>query len=124
MFGHKQKQKLLSSGAQAEGVVFKAWIPSHREECVGVRVTFPDGSTGEFEQGGLWRPKIGTLIEGDRVPVRYDPADSSKVTLDVPLMERRHAEAWARQFPSAAGRAEVVPERLGADSAPDDASIP
>ncbi len=120
MFG--QKKKLLSSGAQAEGVVFKAWIPSHREECVRVRVRFPDGSTGEFEQGGLWRPKIGTLVEGDVVPVRYDSADPSKVTLDVPLMEQRHAEAWARQFPSAEGRAEAVFEQLGTDQAGDDAS--
>lgn len=113
MFGHKQK--LLSNGAQTEGVVFKAWTHQHRQECVRVRVKFPDGSTGEFEQGGLWRPKVGTLIEGDVVPIRYDPADDSKVTLDVPLMEQRHAEAWARQFPSVEGRADAVFEQLGTD---------
>jgi hypothetical protein len=92
MFG--QKKKLLSTGAQAEGVVMKAWFPSPHNLNVRVQVKFPDGSTGEFEQYGLWMPKIGATnaAEGSVVPVRYDSADRSMITLDLPLMEQRYEQ--------------------------------
>ncbi len=113
MFGSKKKQKeLLSSGAQAEGVVVKAWIGyGPAGLCVRVRVKFPDGSTGEFERQGLWAPKVGALLEGSVVPVRYDPADHSMVMLDVPLMEQRQAQAIAGQKSYAADAAEAEFER-------------
>ncbi len=95
MFG--QKKKLVSDGAQAEGVVMKAWIPTPHNLCVRVQIRFPDGSTGDFEQYGLWKPKVGSLWEGDVVPVRYDPANHSKVTIDLPALEQRYAEEKANR---------------------------
>ena len=111
MFG--SKKKLLSNGAQAEGVVMKAWRGYGAAYlCVRVRVELPDGSTGEFEQQGLWAPKVGALLDGYVVPVRYDPADFSKVTLDLPLMEQRQAELVASQKAYGAAHAETEFDRL------------
>ena len=90
MFG--QKKKLLSGGAQAEGVAIKAWVVTPHYINVRVRASFPDGSTGEFEQTGLLKISYGSLWDGDVVPVRYDPGDHSKVTIDLPALEKKHKE--------------------------------
>jgi hypothetical protein len=90
MFG--QKKKLLSAGAQGWGVVTKAKMPAHGREYVWVRAEFPDGSTGECGPYELWMPKVGFRVEGDVVPVRYDPDDHSKLTIDMPAMEQQYAQ--------------------------------
>ena len=55
------------------------------------------------------------------MPVRYDPADHSKITLDTALMEQRQAEQIASWKSQAAANAEAKFEQLGTDKAEDDA---
>jgi len=54
-----------------------------------LRVAFDDGSSSDVScqvGGALTGTDLG-FFEGDIVPVRYDPADRSKVAVDVPAME-------------------------------------
>jgi hypothetical protein len=46
-------------------------------------------------RAGCARDKIGTLEVGDKVPVRFDPGDHSKLVLDLPALEARHQEKMA-----------------------------
>ncbi len=119
MFG--QKKKLLAGGAQAEGVVMNLTMPRPKYLSFSVRVKFPDGSTGEFEVQGILAFPLGPILEGTVVPVRYDPADHSKITLDTPLMEQRRAEQVAGWKSQAAASAEAKFEQLGTDKAEGDA---
>jgi hypothetical protein len=86
-----------------------------------VRVKFPDGSTGEFEVQGIYAAPLGPILEGTVVPVRYDAADHSNITLDTPLMEKRLAEQVASWKSQAAANAEAEFEQLGTDTAENDA---
>jgi hypothetical protein len=87
MFG---KGKLLREGAEAQGVVIQnkgtmtvtGIAPDYH---VKVRVKFDDGTSTEFKQK-LNAPTVGRQFEGAVVPVRYDPADHSKVEIDVPAI--------------------------------------
>jgi hypothetical protein len=95
MFGNKKTAKLSSEGSQTEGLVV------HRSDTteginyrVTIRVKFPDGLTTEFKKWLDWHD-VGQLYEGSVVPVRYDPSDHSKIALDVPALEGRHAQADA-----------------------------
>ncbi len=112
MFGNKKK--LLSGGAQAEGTVMKTWFVRRHYLCVNVKVAFPDGSTGEFEEHDIYVGtfKLGRIVVGDVVPVRYDQADHSKAMLDVPLLEERQAQRVAEQQAAADRYAKTVSERL------------
>jgi Short C-terminal domain len=107
--GHK---KLYKEGALTEGLVV------HRSDTteginyhVTIRVKFPDGTTTEFKKWLDWHD-VGQLHVGSVVPVRYDPSDHSKVVLDVPALEERHAKA------DAAGTAQLDAQfaRLGEPS--------
>jgi hypothetical protein len=85
---HRWHKRVLEEGAQAQGQVYG--MTSYGTEGdfgVKVRVKMPDGSTQEFEKGPLEARHVGMLFEGSVVPVRYDPADTSKVILDVPALE-------------------------------------
>jgi hypothetical protein len=69
---------------------------------VKVRVKFDDGSSVEFKQE-LNSEEVGRQNEGAILPVRYDPSDHSKITIDVPAIaivpidrDARKAEAIAR----------------------------
>jgi hypothetical protein len=89
MFG-KGKERLLQEGAVAQGVVIqnKATMtvtgidPKYH---VKVRVKFDDGTSTEFKQA-LNAREVGRHFEGAVVPVRYDPADHSKIEIDVPAL--------------------------------------
>jgi putative oligomerization/nucleic acid binding protein len=90
--GHK---KLYKEGALTEGLVV------HRSDTteginyhVTIRVKFPDGTTTEFKKWLDWHD-VGQLHVSSAVPVRYDPSDHSKVALDIPALEERHAKADA-----------------------------
>ncbi len=99
MFGGKKK--LYRDGAHAEGqVVGLTSYGLHGETSgfgVKVRVKFPDGSMTEFEKGPLSASDVGQLYQGSVVPVRYDPADHSKVALDIPALKESQAQAKAAQ---------------------------
>ncbi|HEY6280157.1 MAG TPA: SHOCT domain-containing protein [Streptosporangiaceae bacterium] len=109
MFENRKRAKLYSEGTQTEGLVV------HRSDTneginyrVTIRVKFPDGLTTEFKKWLDWHD-VGQLYQGSVVPVRYDPSDHSKVVLDVPALEERHARA------DAAGKAQLDAQfaRLG-----------
>lgn len=109
MFGNRKRARLYSEGAKTEGLVV------HRSDTteginyhVTIRVRFPDGSATEFKKWLDWHD-VGQLYQGSVVPVRYDPSDHSKVVLDAPALEARHAQA------DAAGKAKLDAqfERLG-----------
>jgi hypothetical protein len=119
MFGHKKK--LLASGAQTEGVVMNLTMPRRQHLSFSVRVKFPDGSTGQFEVQGIYAAPLGPILEGTVVPVRYDTADHSEITLDTVLMEQRRAEQVANWKSQAAAGAEAKFGQLGTDQAEDDA---
>jgi hypothetical protein len=92
------KKKLYAEGAQTEGVVVKQASANDRIHfSVVVRAKFPDGSTTEFRKGALDVHDVGYLHVGSVVPVRYDPADHSKVALDIPALEEMHKQATAAQ---------------------------
>jgi len=109
MFGNKKRAKLYREGAQTEGLVLHRSDTTERINYqVTIRVKFPDGSTTEFKKWLDWHD-VGQLYQGSVVPVRYEPSDHSKVVLDVPALEERHARA------DAAGKAQLDAqfERLG-----------
>jgi hypothetical protein len=101
--------KLLSEGARARGLVIEKRGSAPSAEGAGldmydvtVRVRFDDGSSTEIQQR-LNQHKAGLHTEGDILPVRYDPADRSKVAVDVPeLIARREAAASAKPRPAIA----------------------
>jgi hypothetical protein len=103
MFGHK---KLLTEGAQGQGVITNLRVAYSAEGHnlvygfdISFRFRFEDGSAVEdrFEAKAWdWRhefpdsdfPNLEDLLQsGEPVPVRYDPADHSKVVLDVPALK-------------------------------------
>jgi hypothetical protein len=95
MFGNKNRAKLYTEGAQAEGlVVNRSDTTEGINYRVTIRVRFPDGSTTEFKKWLDWHD-VGQLYQGSVVPVRYEPSDHSKVVLDGPALEERHARADA-----------------------------
>ena len=109
MFGNKKRAKLYREGAQTEGLVLHRSDTTERINYqVTIRVKFPDGSTTEFKKWLDWHD-VGQLYQGSVVPVRYEPSDHSKVVLDVPALEERHARA------DTAGKAQLDAqfERLG-----------
>ncbi len=121
MFG---RINLLTDGAQAEGLVTKAWFsdPGFNNRLgVQVRVKFPDGSTGECTDRMLWVSDVGLLTEGSVVPVRYDPGKQSRVAIDVPALKERYAPVKAKNEAEREARLDAQFQKLGDDKA-DDAS--
>jgi hypothetical protein len=95
---HRWKKRVLEEGAQAEGQVYEmTGYGTGSDFGVKVRVKMPDGTTQEIEQGPLEVRHVGLLFEGSVVPVRYDPADTSKVALDVPALEAAQGTAASAQ---------------------------
>jgi hypothetical protein len=140
MFG---KNKLLSDGVQATGVVFEKVGPRSTEGGgfadtyhVTVRVKFDDGSTTDVKQK-LNRTKAGLHLVGAVVPVRYDAADHSKVEVDVPALEARQetvrnesrlrsvarAEAALNEQATAGPSADEIRNRAAGDPPPTLAQI-
>lgn len=97
------KRKLVRDGAQIDGVVICSHPPADTGRGgigniyrVDVRVHFQDGSMAEFSSGRLNRYEVGWKLEGDIVPVRYDPANRSRIEVDTPaLIAAREANATA-----------------------------
>ncbi len=100
MLGRGDK-KLYKEGAQTEGlVVHRADSGDRINYHITIRVKFADGETTEFKKWLDWH-YVGQIYEGSAVPIRYDPSDHSKVVLDMPVLEERHAQA------DAAGKAQL-----------------
>jgi hypothetical protein len=106
MFGFG-KRKVLREGARAEAVVIGMGGGRQSGAVFGLklRVHFEDGSTHEvFRRVGFHGPNdLPQFVEGSTVPVRYDPADRSRIEIDMPALKAReqarrsaaHAQAIA-----------------------------
>jgi hypothetical protein len=93
---HRWTKRVLAEGAQAEGQVYGlTGYGDGSDFGVKVRVKLPDGTEAKLEKGPLEVRHVGLLFEGSVVPVRYDPADTSKVVLDVPALEAAQAQVAA-----------------------------
>lgn len=95
------QHRLLRHGVEGQGVVTR-----HKEIAQGqygeeldysihVRVRFEDGTETEIVHRWTKRAKVGVLRVGDKVPVRYDAGDHSKVVLDMPVLEAAHTRKMA-----------------------------
>src|SRR5271167_1597307 len=113
MFG---KRNLLRDGAEAKAVVTAvrrggvltggAGIPIH--QYLDLRVSFDDGSQGEFScrVGSMLHNNTLSFSEGDIVPVRYDPADRTKIELDEPALAAQQGSLREHGKEQAIARAE------------------
>jgi hypothetical protein len=92
--------QLLTSGARGQGVVSRHEMLARTQfgaetwYSVHVLFRFDDGTETEITQGCA-RDRVGMLEVGDKVPVRFDPEDHSKVALDMPALEARHQDKIA-----------------------------
>jgi hypothetical protein len=91
----RRKGHVGKNAASAQAVVTS--VKAHGGEAgstgltyfdLDLRAHFDDGSTSEFgcRVGGPFSGTRLTFIEGDIVPVRYDPSDRSKIALDEDAM--------------------------------------
>ncbi len=117
MFG-LGKHKVLSDGAQIDGVVVDSEAPADTGRGgfggtyrLTARVRFDDGATAEVRSGRLDRTEVGWKLEGDIVPLRYDRADRSKIEVDVPALisARQQGIAGLRDRAIAEGEQNVGP---------------
>src|SRR5205807_3388627 len=100
------KHKLSRDGAQAQALVLEKKIYATEVESgmasacrYQLRVKFEDGSTTEISRRAFGHTLASAAV-GDVVPVRYDPADRSKIELDRhAVVERQQAQAreWEAQ---------------------------
>lgn len=134
MLGHHH---LLSEGTQIEGVVLE-WKPAplaRTKDRLRIGVKFDDGETAEFTEDitnychppahGL-RGLIAnaardtvipvSLIEGAKVPVRYDPDDRNKLAIDVPALHERVVQGWSEGRKTMRDEAEAVLDAQSATS--------
>jgi hypothetical protein len=94
------KHKLRRDGVQAQALVLEKKIYAAEVESgmtsacrYQLRVRFEDGSTAEISRRAFDHTLASAAI-GDVIPVRYDPADRSKIELDrQAIVERQKAQA-------------------------------
>lgn len=93
MFDHHH---LFKHGVAGQGVVTSHKEIDHNQYgteldySIHVRFRFPDGTETEIVHRWTKRAKVGSLRVGDKVPVRYDAEDHSKVVIDMPALEAAH----------------------------------
>jgi Short C-terminal domain len=114
------RKKLYTEGVPAEGlVVHRSDTTSGINYHVTIRVKLADGTATEFKKWLDWHD-VGQLHVGSVVPVRYDRSDPSKVALDMPALEERHAqEATAGKSQLDAQFARLGPAGAAGDRATD-----
>jgi hypothetical protein len=132
MFNHSGDHKLLKDGAQAKGVLTEVGErkSSSHWNIFDVRghAKLPGGLQVEFAAEKLSSHELGWFKVGQIVPVRYDADDQTKVALDIPALEAKHAadraeatEHLAHQHDDAAvARADAKLARGGAPGDEDD----
>jgi Domain of unknown function (DUF1707) len=97
------KHKLSRDGAQAQALVLEKKIYASEVESgmtsacrYQLRVKFEDGSTTEISRR-VFDHTLASAAVGDVIPVRYDPADRSRIELDRhAIVERQKAQARER----------------------------
>ena len=132
MFNLSGDHKLLKDGAQAKGVLTDVGErkSSSHANIFDVRghAKLPGGEQVDFAAEKLNSHKLGWFKVGQIVPVRYDADDHTKVALDIPALEAKHAkdradaiEHFAHQHDDAAvARADAELARGGAPGPDDD----
>jgi len=141
-----ERERLLSEGATAQGVVMhnEPADADPRISRVRLSVRFKDGQTAEFseELASLYQPAPGSpearrlaevreaeqlrhpdripkiqlpLSLGERVPVRYDAADRSRIVIDGPALRKRALHDYIQREQKPKGPSAVPP---GAGSGP------
>lgn len=111
MFGNLN---LLKDGAQMDGVMLERHSALKLTQSrVVIAVKFDNGETAEFEETlvNYYEPPshglkgfAGNLTgenavpmsftPGDKIPVRYDPSNHTRLAVDVPAFQQRTLEAW------------------------------
>jgi hypothetical protein len=93
---------LMRDGVEAQALVLEKKIyasgysTGKTNACrYKLRVKFKDGSSAEVSRR-VWRSKLARANVGDLIPVRYDPADRSKIEIDGNAMEAQR-DAAARE---------------------------
>jgi hypothetical protein len=107
MFG---TDKLLKEGTQGTGIVVETKEGSTDRLMVfswhvKVQAHFDDGSTGEIkttlhvhQKGMIPRDDLVLGVKvGDKVPIRFDPKDHSKVEVNIPELHARRLEFDAQE---------------------------
>jgi hypothetical protein len=108
MFG---RDKSLDSGAQVDGVITRAPEFFHGSTDmrgrykVTVRVRFDDGATVEVER--RLHLSCGEHRAGAVLPMRYDPADRSKIEIDEAALTAARDADFATIRKNAAARGEA-----------------
>ena len=98
MFDKLLHHKLLTEGLEGQGVVTKQTVEGAKGELgvmgfyIGVEghIKFDGGSQGHFSSKALDTSKVGDLVAGTIVPVRYN-AERTHVVLDVVKLEAEQA---------------------------------
>jgi hypothetical protein len=94
MFDKLLHHKLLTEGLEGQGVITKQTVEGAKGELgvmgfyIGIEghIKFDDGVQGRFSSKGLDTSKVGGLVAGTIVPVRYN-AERTHVVLDVVKLE-------------------------------------
>jgi hypothetical protein len=113
MFG--RKRQLLREGAQARALVIAA--KQIGQSAVGdgaptgyshvtLRVQFDDDTTTEITRWVSYAKLGRRLAEGSFVPVRYDPADRTRIVIDSGASKRAHKAAVTQMKQRAVARGE------------------
>jgi hypothetical protein len=124
LLGH---HKLLSEGAQIEGVVLENNTPRNlTKDRLRVAVKFDDGEKAEFTEDvtNYFEPGHGlkalagkvtgnnviplALTPGSRIPVRYDPAKRKHLAIDVPALHEQRLQRWIEGQQESRAQAEAV----------------
>jgi hypothetical protein len=98
-----QDRDLLAHGAEGHGVVVSektlafGQFSGEKAYKIEVRFRFADGSETTITCSPLQNDTFGSLRVGDKVPVRYDPENHARVTVDVPALRDRHREDLAEE---------------------------
>ena len=110
MFG---KRQLMREGTAAEALVldkkiYASTVQTNTVTACGyqLRVQFEDGSTSEIFRRVMHREGCRAVV-GDLIPVRFDPADRSKVEVDIAELKARDEAEAARYKADAITRGEA-----------------
>jgi hypothetical protein len=120
MFGiGGSNNKLFTEGASAKGVVIQNKTRSTvgngivPEYHVKIRVKFDDGTTTEFK-AQLNAREVGRHLEGAILPVRFDPANHSKIVVDLPALAGPKVDLAAKKRDAIARAEQRIAQANGA----------
>jgi hypothetical protein len=106
------KGKLMREGVEARALVLEknvfasGYSTNEAKACrYKVRVQFDDSSTSEVSLT-VWNRELARARVGDLIPVRYDPADRSKIDIDGDALRAQQVEQERQVHEQAIARGE------------------